>query len=1113
MRQIRQLFSLLAMALALSFIAPAAMSQGIRATVTGRVTDPSGAVVPKAKVTIINIETNEMRVAETTGEGDYTIPQIPPGDYTLSIEQTGFKKAVQRFTLQTGEGVRLDVTLTTGAVSEQVEITAVTPVISAEDTSLGNVVDQKKIVELPLNGRDYLQLAQLQPNVFAPAQNSTLGFRGGFNVAGNSEIANNYLLDGVDNNDETTNQPSHRPILDAVREFKVLTGTYTAEYGRQAGGQVIVTTRAGTNNFHGSAFEFHRNSVFDARNFFAPQKPSFRRNQFGGVLGGPIIMDRTFFFAGYEGQRRGQQEAGLANVPTAAMRQGDFSGIPNLFLRDPLKTGNCNATDQTACFPGNRIPQERFNPQGAGLMALYPSPNSSGANNFVSAGTGSFNVNQFSARLDHKLRENMNLFGAFQFADSTEFYPITNPLCSARDVPGFGCDELQRTQHFTLNWTWTITPRLINEARVGYSRFGFYRLQEDREADVINKLNIKGLTDAGRTPFNNGAPELIASGFVTIGGPTNLPQGRHDNTYHYVESMTYITGAHTMKWGADIRRFLFNSFFTSFGRGSFRFDGRYTGHTIADILLGATFQGDRNLGEPFHNAKTFSSGYYFQDDWKVTQKLTLNLGLRYEFNLPPIENIDKMASFDPKTNTIKVAGGQEAFINNGVLQFRPRPDVGRRLWKTDKNNFAPRIGLAYRPFNDTKTVIRTAFGTFYNYQIVGNGITPLSRNSPFRQRQTSGPFAATVRPLPNVGDLFVGIPTIVPPGIDENFKTAYINQWSFGVQRELSENLVLDVSYLGSTAHKLPLGVNINQAFLPSAQCILTPSGPGCSVNARRPFQGYGNITGGFILSAGNSNYHGMTVRIERRFNNGLSFLSSYAWTKSIDGGAGISTGSDSGSATAQNARNLGAERALSDYDVTHRWVLSYVYDLPFGRGKSFESASKVVNAVIDGWQMTGILTMQTGRPFTVATGTDQSATGSNVDRPNLIGEWRVDNQGPDRWFNPCTRLANGTLRNCQAGDTPAWQQNAAGTFGSAGRNILRGDGLHSFDLGVSRFFRLTERHRLQFRAEVFNLTNHPNFFFPTTSLASTAFGTITRAANAGTGAQRQIQFALKYLF
>ncbi len=1123
MKHRMHLFPLLSLLLAVSIFAintSNALGQGIRATVTGRVTDTSGAVVPKTKVTITNTGTNETRVAESSDEGDYTIPQLPPGDYSLTVEQAGFKKAVQRFTLETGQGARVDITLRAGAVTEQVEITAVTPVVSAEDATIGGVVDQKKIVELPLNGRDYLQLAQLQPNVFAPAQNSTLGFRGGFNVSGNSEIANNYILDGIDNNDETTNQPSHRPILDGVREFKVLTGTYAAEYGRQSGGQVIVATKSGTNDFHGSAFEFHRNSVFDARNFFARSclkrdssgnctsyKPSFRRNQFGGVLGGPIIPDKLFFFGGYEGQRRGQQEAGLTTVPTALMRQGDFSELlPTTVVRDPLNNQP---------FPNNRIPQNSWNSIGKGLLDLYPAPQVAGrSNNFTAAGTGSFGIDQFSARIDRKWAKH-DLFGSYQFADGAEFYPITNTLCSARAVPGWGCDEVQRTQHFTLTWTWTISSRLINEARVGYSRFGFFRLQEDRDADVVNRLGIKGLTDAGRTPFNNGAPQTVVTGFATLGGPTNLPQGRHDNTYHYIENLTLISGAHTMKFGTDIRRFLFNSFFTSFGRGSFNFDGRFSGSSVADLLLGIPFQGDRNLGEPFHNAKTFSSGYYFQDDWKLTPKLTLNFGLRYELNLPPTENINKIASFDPATNTIKVAGGQEAFLNNGVLQLRPRAGIGDRLWETDKNNFAPRLGLAYRPFGDTRTVIRAGFGTFYNLQIVGNGITPLSRNSPFRNRQTAGPFQGTRRPLPDIVDLFAGNPSVVPPGIDPNFKTAYINQWSLGVQRELAQNLVLDVSYLGSSGHKLPLGININQS----------PPGLG-SVASRRPYQGFGSITGGYILSGGNSNYHGLTVRVERRFNAGLSFLSSYAWSKSIDNGSGISTGSDANGGV-QNVRNWRAERAASAFDVSHRWVLSYVWDLPFGKGKRIAPDNKALDLLVGGWQMTGIYTLQSGRPFTITSGTNLSQTGDNTDRPNIIGDWRVSNPGPDRWFNPCTsvltRNAQGqvveTLRNCRAGDSPAWQlpvpgsATLAGTFGNAGRNILRGPGLNNFDLGVSRFFRVTERQQIQFRAEVFNLANHPAFFFPVASLANAAAGTIQRAANTGAGAQRQIQFALKYLF
>src|SRR2546422_3170907 len=347
-------------------------AQGVRATVVGRVTDETGAVVPGAKITITNVGTNDSRSVIVNDSGEYAMPQLAPGQYTVIAEYAGFNKVVRSgIVLETGQQARIDIALKVGTVSEEVEVSAAAPIVTTKSATVGNVADQKKIVALPLNGRDYLQLAFLQPNVFAPAQGSNLGFRGGFNVAGNSEIANQYILDGIDNNDETTNQPLHRPILDAVREFKVLTGTYSAEYGRQAGGQVIVTTQSGTNAFHGSVWEFHRNSALDARNFFAPQKPSFRRNQFGGVLGGPIKKDQTFFFVGYEGQRRGQQEAGLATVPSVAFRNGDFSSVSTP-VQDPMNGGSFL---NGGSFPGNRIPPERRRKQGAGLLALYPAPN------------------------------------------------------------------------------------------------------------------------------------------------------------------------------------------------------------------------------------------------------------------------------------------------------------------------------------------------------------------------------------------------------------------------------------------------------------------------------------------------------------------------------------------------------------------------------------------------------------------------------------------------------------------------------------------------------------------------------------------------------------------
>jgi hypothetical protein len=1073
-------------------IVPGAWCQAVRATLVGRVTDDSSAIVPGTKLTLTDTGTNETRELVASDTGEFVFPQLAPGQYTLIAEHPGFRKSVDTgIVLQVGQQARIDVVLKLGSVTEQVEVVAAAPLVSSENAAVGNVVDQKKVVELPLNGRGYLQLAFLQPNVFAPAQASTLGFRGGFNVAGSSEVSNQYILDGVDNNDETTNQPLHQPVLDAVQEFRVLTGTYSAEYGRQAGGQIIVTTKSGTNAFHGSAWEFHRNSPLDARNFFAPVKQPFHRNQYGASLGGPVRHDKTFFFVAWESQNRGNGVSSLSSVPPVAFRNGDFSSLPKP-ITDPFN-GN-------APFPGGKIDSSRRSKQGAGLLTLYPSPNLvSAQNNIVSSVPGHYDVDQFSVRLDHHFSVKDQIYGAYEFADSQEFYPLSNPLCSARPVAGWGCDELQRTQQSTIGWTHLFNERLVNEARVGYSRFGFYRFQEDRNRDVVNALGIGGLTDAGRTPFNNGAPQIAVTGYTNIGGPTNLPQGRHDNNYNYIENMTYIRGSHTIKWGADIRRFMLNSFFTSFGRGAFSFDGTFTGNAVADLLLGMPRQADRNLGEPFHNARTFASGYYIQDDWKITPRLTINLGLRYDLDLPATERVGKMASFDPSNNTLKDARGLRWHIDpsTGLLVSAPDSSIGPRLWHTDWTNFGPRAGIAWRPVGGTRTVIRAGFGTFYNHQILGNGITPLSRNSPYRLRQTAGPFQATDRP--NLANAFSGNPSIVPPGIDTNFRTAYVNQWSFGIQHEMIHNLLLDVSYVGSEGHKLPASWNINQALLGSG-----------SVASRRPYAGFGSITGGYISSIANSSFESLHLRLERRFSYGLSFTAAYIWSKSLDNSPGISTSSDGSSAFAQDARNLAAERGPTDFDVPQRFVLSYVYDLPF-----HVRSSRVANGIVSGWQLTGILTLQKGQPFTVYIGKDASNTGGGSDRPNVIGDWRVSNPGPGGFFNSCTLAADGLTRTtCQPGQSPAWQIAAAGKFGNAGRNILRGPSFRNFDLGLYRQFPVTEKVRLQFRSEFFNLPNHANFYLPNATVTSTAFSTIGQAADQPqAGAQRQIQFALKVVF
>lgn len=1061
-------------------------AQNIRSTVNGRVTDSSNAAVPATAITITNLATNQKRVTETSAIGDYVLPQLEPGTYTLVAEREGFRREViRKIVLETGQDFRVDISLKIGAVTETIEVEATAPLINADNASIGGVVEQRKIVELPLNGRNYLQLAQLQPNVLPPVQGSANASRGGLNIAGANEVSNLYVKDGIDNN-SASDGASHTPILDSVREFKVLTGTYTAEYGRASGAQVIVTTKSGGNDYHGALWEFHRNSAFDARNFFSPTKPPFRRNQFGAVAGGRIRRDKTFFFLGYEGQLRGQQDSSRVNLPPSAFRTGDFSA-----LTTPLRDPRNNNTP----FPGNRIPQTAWSPQGVGLLALYPQPNTTGAVNYTTAAATKNETQQFMVRGDHRLTQKDSIYLVYEWQDGGGLSPL-----AGIGLPGYGTLSSSGTQHAVLNWTRVVSPKLLVEARAGYSRLKVLNLHEDYDVDVVNRLGFIGLTDAGKTPFNNGAPRLAVTGYSAMGGGTSQPQGRAENTYHYVGTGTYIQGTHTFKFGGDYFRFLFNSFNTSVGRGSFNFDGRYTGNSVADLLIGMPFQASRSLGEPFHNAVLTSQGAYFQDDWKITPRLTLNLGLRYELYPALTERVNKLSSFDPATNTLIVAGDREAYLGpGGRVLLRPREGIGRQVFNTDRNNIAPRIGFAWRPSQAGKLVVRGGAGLFYDIQMVGNGITPLSRSSPFREAQQAGPFSPPFQT--NLRDMFnLTTSTPVAPGIERNIRTAYIQQYSFGVQRELLRNVVLDVTYMGSVGRKLPVGLNINQAV------------PGAgTVASRRPYPGWGNITGGYISAAGTSSFNSLATRLERRFDAGLSMLLSYTWSKSLDVTPGVATDDAAAPGLAQNARNLRAERSVSTFNTPHRLVTSVVYNLPFDK---LVGGNRFAKAIVTGWQTTGILTIMSGRPFTITSGRDESNTDGGADRPNAIGEWRVANPSVGRWFNPCTLLANGTRRNCAEGDTPAWQLNGVGTFGNVGRTTMSGASAFNVDFGLFRKVNITERISAQFRAEVFNAANRAQFLLPIGNAASPLFGQINGAVSAGDfGAQRQLQLALKISF
>lgn len=1037
------------------FLAMSSLAQSFTGTIVGTARDQSGAVLPGVNITVRNVQTNLTRNALTNETGNYVVPLLPPGIYEAKAELTGFKTEVRsNLELRVDDRLRVDFSLQVGEVTERLVVTEAAPLVQSESATLGNVIDRQKVVELPLNGREFTSLALLAPGTVAPAPGSSLSFRGGFNVAGARETSNTFTIDGVDNNDMSINGPSYQPSVEIIQEFKIQTNSYSAEYGRGGGGQIVVTTKQGTNELHGSAFEFLRNDALDAKNFFdsaADKIPAFRRNQYGATVGGPIKKDRTFFFFGWEGLRRRQARTSAGSVPSLEFRNGDFSSLlPQTVIRDPL-TGQA--------FVDNRIPANRIDPVTRELMKLYPLPNNSDpVRNFVGTPKETQNFDQFNVRLDHRFSDKDTLLGRFGIHDDTSFFPFGN-LGQTQGLPGFGRDDELRTRHVTISWTHIFNPSIIAEARVGFSRLRQPRIQEGKRVfkDFVKNVGLNGL-DANEINF--GTPRVTITGFDFIGDPTNLPQDRADNTYQWIYNVSITKSNHAVKAGADIRRLQENLLLNGTARGQFDFTNRYTGHAAADFLLGFPFRSSRTTNFQNIFERQTHNNFYVQDDWKVSPKLTVNLGLRYEYNTPVKERFGRFSAFDTKTGQIVVQGKV--------------PGTGG-VYRSDWNNFAPRAGFAYRL--QDKTAVRLGYGIFTDVFIVGNNFLQLALNFPFRIPETftagNTPQISLSRdPFPTV----LSSASISPSSADPDFRDGYVQNWNFTVERELPANMVVEAAYLASKGTKLLTTRDINQA---------TP-GAG-AVGPRRPFQGFGGISQ--RESAGNSIYHALQLRFEKRFSHGLSFLSAYTFGRAIDL---ASSGGDS----VQDTRNLRAERGLADFHTKHRWVFNYIYELPFGPGKRYgASHSGLVGRLISGWQINGITTLQAGRPLTANLTGDNANTGrSGTDHPNLVGNSRLsgDRRSPDGWF-----------------DRGAFTIPAPFTFGNAGRNTLIGPGLSNLDFSVVKNNRWRENYNVQFRAEFFNVANHPNFDQPNRSVNSPQFGKIF----ATNGFSRQIQFGIKVLY
>ncbi len=1057
--------------LALLFVSSVSpvVAQTHRGTIRGTVTDPNKAVIPGAAVKLINTETNETREVRSGEEGEFAISSLPPGSYRLEVAATNFAAFSETVTLLVNQERRVNVPLEVSSGQHIVDINSANEAALKKDSaSLGTVIENRQVEGLPLDGRNFFELSLLVPGAVPNAQGSAGSVRGdfAFSVNGAREDSNNFLLDGVYNVDPKLNTFGVRPPVDAIREFEMLTSTYDAAFGRSAGAQVNVVLKSGSNDWHGSLYEFHRNGALDAKNFFAPASepaPKYIRNQFGGSIGGPIRKDKTFFFADYEGTRSREGITRVANVPTLAERAGDFSrslfGVPI----DPF-------TGQP--FPGGVIPLGRINAIGRRLAALYPAPNrATPFANFVSSPTQRDRNDSFDARVDHVLNERSSLAFRYSFGDRDLFEPFAGPSFSA--VPGYGNDVRRRSQNAMISETHVFSPRFVNDARIAFNRVAIAVTQENAGTSINRAV---GLPDLTTNPRDFGLSFITITGFSPLGHEGNNPQNSVTNTFQLLDTATYTRGQHLFKFGGDVRVNQQNGFRDVESRGRIQFSpfGQVTFNALGDLLLGAPLLSGGARVDNHQHLRTESYNFFFNDSWRVTPRLTLTAGLRYEYNSPAVDAFDRANIFDPATRSLVAVG-----TNN----------VPRSGYEPDKNNFAPRVGIAYTLGDEGETVLRAGYGVYYDQSPLAPG-EALYFNKPyfdFNLFFSLGPFLPLTldNPFPSFFPLALPDSALA---IQRDLRTPYMQHWSANVQRQLGRSRVLEVAYVGSKGTKLLSARDINQPR-PS---VLPPGLP----FTPRPIAGFDDIT--LLESRASSTYHSLQARLQQRLDFGLALLASYTWSKSIDDASNFFTSAGDPNFP-QDSHNLRAERGRSNFDVKHRLSVSYSYDLPFGKGRTYLADRGLLSSFLSGWQTFGIVTAQTGRPFTVAllqeidnSGTGRSSLGFGAnDRPNLVGNPALSNRTPDRWFNPS-----------------AFAFPAPGAFGNAGRNILEGPGYHNVNASLIKNTALNERLNLQLRAEVFNLFNHPNFNLPDNFFGSPTFGRITSARD-----PRHLQFGAKLLF
>jgi hypothetical protein len=1067
--------------LLLATLLPIASAQTV-SRVRGSVRDTSEAVIQNVRITLTDINRGTILTTQTNEAGVYSFPAVLVGDYRVTAEFTGFKKAASEdFKVDVNQSVEMNIRMEPGQVTESVEVSAASaPLLQTSDSQIGNLIENKKIVELPLAARDFMQLTLLSAGVSESNgnrrhQTERATWIGSFSVHGHNPTYNQYLFDGIPGKEAAHQTNIFAPSVDSIEEIKVETANYSAEFGAEAGGFLNVVTKSGTNRVHGVLFEFVRNDFWDARDSFADRKSQLNRNTFGGTIGGPIAKDKLFYFASVESMRLRQGFTQNTTVPTPQMRQGDFSALLGTDFSSRTPIALFDWTNRTP-FPGNLVPRSRMHPLPTRFIAEFvPLPHRAGIGgilpnaNYQSLDPQKTRTDQFLSRVDYNLGPRDRLYGRYTFSDTTTIGP---PVW-----PAFGYSHELRGQHAMANWSHTLSPATINEFRAGYSRFAQFELVESAfKRDVAEELGLKGTC---RVPACWHAPYFSVQDFSLMGNPSGQtlgqgvsgPRGWKDEIFQIHESLLMVRGRHTLRLGFTGNRY--RDTFPEAIRpvGQHNFNGQWTagtgsrGFAFADVLMGLPRQvlASIDIFDPnFRNSHVMP---WVQDDWKISRRLTLNLGLRYEWLGRPVANRDQISNY-------LVTGPGQGRI------FTPadRPDdIGRALQRNDNNNLAPRFGFALQA--TPNSVVRGAYGIFFQKVSQQESIS-LSINPPVIR---TGDVVLSVsdqdfRTYP-IDDL-TPVVNFVAPGsrpaltaVDVNMKDAYIQQWNLYLERALSQNWVVKAGYVGTKSTGLAVYREGNAP----------PPGAG-AVQARRPFQNISSMR--VAQSEGFATYHGLETTVTKRFSNGLSYLATYTWSRTIDSNGTI------------DLRNYAVNKALSGFHLAHRFNTAAVWELPFGRGRRFGSGwNALTNGVLGGWQVSGILVFRTGTPLTIGVLGDLLNTGGGYQQvAHRVAEATL----------PRSQRARARFFNTDAFTRPAMYE-----IGNAGRNILIGPGSRNLDASAAKEFVISEGLRFQFRAEFFNATNHPNWGTPGTTLGTAAFGTITSNENL----PRVMQLGLKLIY